>query len=90
VKRFFLTLFSLSYFIVIYLAKEHIVLPSLDAWWVQPLVVAVSYFNPAFWGFGYKFYIITMDFNTRNEYYTVRPKPRRCPESGMRFFGFNI
>jgi len=140
VKRFFLTLFSLSYFIVIYLVKEHIVLPSLDTWWVQLLVAIglmicafllgyiglllcryferidldiskiesieaandnylvnyigffliatdmedsvtltlvflfllylvfksnVSYFNPAFLVFGYKFYIITTDLRTR-------------------------
>ncbi|WP_298526172.1 hypothetical protein [uncultured Porphyromonas sp.] len=139
-KRFFLTLFSLSYFIVIYLVKEHIVLPSLDTWWVQLLVAIglmicafllgyiglllcryferidldiskiesieaandnylvnyigffliatdmedsvtltlvflfllylvfksnVSYFNPAFLVFGYKFYIITTDLRTR-------------------------
>lgn len=139
-KRFFLTLLSLSYFIVIYLVKEHIVLPSLDTWWVQLLVAIglmicafllgyiglllcrdferidldiskiesieaandnylvnyigffliatdmedsvtltlvflfllylvfksnVSYFNPAFLVFGYKFYIITTDLKTR-------------------------
>lgn len=139
-KRFFLTLFSLSYFIVIYLVKEHIVLPSLDTWWVQLLVAIglmicafllgyiglllcryferidldiskiesieaandnylvnyigffliatdmedsvtltlvflfllylvfksnVSYFNPAFLIFGYKFYIITTNLKTR-------------------------
>lgn len=139
-KRFFLTLFSLSYFIVIYIVKEHIVLPSLDTWWVQLLVAIglmicafllgyiglllcryferidlyiskiesieaandnylvnyigffliatdmedsvtltlvflfllylvfksnVSYFNPAFLVFGYKFYMITTDLKTR-------------------------
>ena len=139
-KRFFLTLFSLSYFIVIYLVKEHIVLPSLDTWWLQLLVAIglmicafllgytglllcryferidldistiesieaandnylvnyvgffliatdmedgvtltlvflfllylvfksnVSYFNPAFLVFGYKFYIITTNLKTR-------------------------
>lgn len=139
-KRFFLTLFSLSYFIVIYLVKETMSSPSLKVSWQQfigafllmgtalllgyiglllcsyfkpmrldiqsiesieaandnylvnyigffliatdmndyvTLVLVflfllylvfksnVSYFNPAFLVFGYKFYIITTDLKTR-------------------------
>jgi len=37
VKRFFLTLFSLSYFLVIYLVNETMSSPSLDISW-QPFV----------------------------------------------------
>lgn len=67
----------------VYLVKEAKCSPSLETCWRRLLAAVVSYYDPTCLVFGYKFYIITTDLNRRNEYYTIRSKPRRYSERAL-------